>query len=347
MPGGGTEGPWRPEAERGRSRSRPRRGPSVGVPGRSGGGRGAARALRAAGGAAGRARQPRLPSGLALMKTRTLLPLGTRWDGSAERLPENAARRSAASRGQGSLPPAPAGHIPPRRRASRRLTAAPGAPRRRQRLSPPAEGQRPYGPSGCPGPPPASAAARLGLWPPPGAGARGQRGDEAPTAPRAAPLRRPAARRARAEKFAVERCRARRRLRRDGGPAAAAGPPAPPGRPRPPRRAAGGCAPGARSGRRVPPVPPPPARVCGVQSGDASGEADGSFVPSSVSQPRDRIFIGKLLPAHPLGSEEFRALLVFRNLLHRSPTCSDTKERCSCFFFLSFVFNQLFIYRNK
>lgn len=180
-------------------------------------------------------------------------------------------------------------------------------------------------------PPPRRRCGR-GCWPPPGAGARGERGDDAPTAPRAAPLRRPAARRTRAEKFAAERWRARRRLRRDGGPAAAAGPPAPPGRPRPPPRAAG-AAPGGRSGRRVALVPPLPARVCNVQSGDASGEADGAFAPLSVSQLRDRIFIGKLLPAHPLGSEEFRARFVFRNLLHRSPTCSDAKERCSCCFF--------------
>lgn len=73
-----------------------------------------------------------LPSGLALMKTRTLLPLGTRWDGSAERLPEKAARLKAASRGQGNLPPAPAGHIPPRCRAilaGGRRAPAQGCPR--------------------------------------------------------------------------------------------------------------------------------------------------------------------------------------------------------------------------
>lgn len=81
------------------------------------------RGRRAAGGAAAGpsravpSRAAGLPSGLALMKTRTLLPLGTRWAGSAARLPAKAARRSAASRGQGSLPPAPAAHMAPRRRA--------------------------------------------------------------------------------------------------------------------------------------------------------------------------------------------------------------------------------------
>lgn len=117
-------------SERGRSRSGPRRVPERGSRERRRR-RSAAGERRAAGGAAGRARQPRLPSGLALMKTRTLLPLGTRWDGSAERLPENAARRSAASRGQGSLPPAPAGHIahgePPPHSSPRSAAPAPAA----------------------------------------------------------------------------------------------------------------------------------------------------------------------------------------------------------------------------
>lgn len=54
------------------------------------------------------------------MKTRTLRPAGTRWEGRAVRFPENAARRSAESRGQGSLVPAPAGHIALRRDSRRR-----------------------------------------------------------------------------------------------------------------------------------------------------------------------------------------------------------------------------------
>lgn len=45
------------------------------------------------------------------MKTRTLRPAGTRCAGRAVRFPEKAARRSAESRGQGSLVPAPAGHM--------------------------------------------------------------------------------------------------------------------------------------------------------------------------------------------------------------------------------------------
>lgn len=69
-----------------------------------------------------------LPSGLALMKTRTLRPPGTRWAGSAARLPAKAALRSAASRGHAALPPAPAAHMAPPP-AGPRLRAAPG-PRR-------------------------------------------------------------------------------------------------------------------------------------------------------------------------------------------------------------------------
>lgn len=88
------------------------------------------------------------------------------------RFPEKAARRSAESRGQGSLVPAPAGHIafreeePPtpasrvsargsaerlgRSPQAARLRAAP-SPRRRGRApwhTPTAGGERPYGPSG-------------------------------------------------------------------------------------------------------------------------------------------------------------------------------------------------------
>lgn len=68
----------------------------------------------------GQSRARDLPSGLALMKTRTLRPAGTRWEGRAVRFPEKAARRSAESRGQGSLVPAPAGHIALRRDRRRR-----------------------------------------------------------------------------------------------------------------------------------------------------------------------------------------------------------------------------------
>lgn len=289
------EGPW-PRPAAGHSRSRPERGSPAAAGAERG--RGAA---RAAGGAAGRARRPRLPSGLALMKTRTLLPLGTRWDGSAERFPENAARRSAASRGQGGLPPAPAGHIPrgrpPAHSGPRSAAAAPAAP---------ATGRR------------AAAIRTLGL---PGAAAR-PRGVGAAGAVAAA----------RRWSGASEE-RTRRPLP-CGGPRTG-------GRGRKSLRRSGAGRGGDCGGRRTPGTAesggsavcpagpsgsPPPPRACGVQSGNASGGTDGAFAPPSVSQLRDRIFIGKLLPAHPLGSEEFRALPVFRNLPHRSPTCSDTKE---------------------
>lgn len=333
--------------ERGRGRSGHTAAPERGCPGAAAAerGRGAGRALRAAGGAAGRARQPRLPSGLALMKTRTLLPLGTRWDGSAERLPEKAARRSAASRGQGSLPPVPAGHIPPAapqgepppHSSPRSAAAAPAALATGWR----AAAMRTLGLSGAAACLRGSGAARAGAVAAArlrsAEGARGRCADRPPLRSLAAA--------GGEESPGWKVCGGA--VPGAAGAAEAGGSPAPPRRARPARRAAGGCAQGAPSGRRVAPVPPPPVRVCGVQSGDASGEADGAFAPPSVSQPRGRIFIGKLLPAHPLGSEEFTALLVFRNLQHRSPTCSDTKERCSCCFFLSFVFNQLFIYRNK
>ncbi|KAJ8382264.1 hypothetical protein SKAU_G00030420 [Synaphobranchus kaupii] len=52
-----------------------------------------------------------LPSGLAQMKTRTLLPVGTWYGGSASTFPLRAALRSADSRGQGSLLPTPDGHM--------------------------------------------------------------------------------------------------------------------------------------------------------------------------------------------------------------------------------------------
>lgn len=80
----------------------------------------------------GQSRARGLPSGLALMKTRTLRPAGTRWEGRAVRFPEKAARRSAESRGQGSLVPAPAGHIAlrrDRRRRRRRLLLLGSCPR--------------------------------------------------------------------------------------------------------------------------------------------------------------------------------------------------------------------------
>lgn len=80
----------------------------------------------------GQSRARGLPSGLALMKTRTLRPAGTRWEGRAVRFPEKAARRSAESRGQGSLVPAPAGHIAlrrDRRRRRRRLLLLGSYPR--------------------------------------------------------------------------------------------------------------------------------------------------------------------------------------------------------------------------
>lgn len=52
-----------------------------------------------------------LPSGLAQMKTRTLLPVGTWNGGSASTFPLMAALRRADSRGQGCLLPTTDGHM--------------------------------------------------------------------------------------------------------------------------------------------------------------------------------------------------------------------------------------------
>lgn len=52
-----------------------------------------------------------LPSGLAQMNTRTLLPVGTWNGGSARTFPLMAALRRAESRGQGCLLPTPDGHM--------------------------------------------------------------------------------------------------------------------------------------------------------------------------------------------------------------------------------------------
>lgn len=221
------------------------------------------------------------------MKTRTLLPLGTRWDGSAERLPEKAARRSAASRGQGSLPPAPAGHIPPRRRAilaGRRRAPPQGKPRTAAAAvlatGSPAAAMRTLRPG-----PAALLPRRRRGWgwsrrPAPERG--GQRGGgEQPAAP--SPGR----------KFAAERCRARgrrwRRRRRDGGPTAAAWPPpspapppAPPGRSGEQREAGRAAGPEGLLG-----FPLRPGGFAVSKAGTSPGEAEGAF-PSSecVTAPR-------------------------------------------------------------
>lgn len=107
---------------------------------------------------------------------------------------------------------------------------------------------------------------------------------------------------------------------------------------------------GGGGGRRGALVSPPPARVCGVQSGDASGEADGAFAPPSVSRPRDRIFIGKPLPAHPLGSEEFRALLVLCSVISCTgvpPAQIQKRDALAAFFSPLFLISYLFIGINE
>lgn len=272
------------------------------------------------------------------MKTRTLLPLGTRWDGSAARLPEKAARRSAASRGQGSLPPAPAGHIPPRCRAI--VAGGRWAPAQGSRRSTAAAAALATG----------SAAAAMRTLRLPGAAAclLGVRAAGAAARHRSAgaarrrdvgrpPRRSPAAGRAQEES-----------LRWSGAGRGAGGTAAPRRQPEPQRRPAPRRA-AVRSGRRVSRVPSLPTRVCDVQSRDVSGKADGTFPLPSVSQPQDRIFIGKLLPAHPLGSEEFRALLVFCSLIACTgvPPAPIQKRDALAAFFFFFVISYLFIGINE
>lgn len=277
------------------------------------------------------------------MKTRTLLPLGTRWDGSAERLPEKAARRSAASRGQGSLPPAPAGHIPPRRRAilaGRRRAPPQGKPRTAAAAvlatRSPAAAMRTLRPG-----PAALLPRRRRGWgwsrrPAPERG--GQRGGgEQPAAP--SPGR----------KFAAERCRARGRRwrRRDGGPTAAAWPPPLPGPPQ--RRSAAAESsgrPGEPPGRRV--FSGSPSAQEGLRcpkQGRLRARLRAPSLPRSVSQPRGRIFIGKALPAHPWGSEEFRALLVSWSVIAGTgvpPAQIQKRDALAAFFFLSFYLSFFF-----
>lgn len=86
-----------------------------------------------------------------------------------------------------------------------------------------------------------------------------------------------------------------------------------------------------------------PRGLLGAQSGDVCGRAAGASPPPSASRPRRRVLIGE--PAHPSGTEEFRALLASSVVARTGAPAAQVQKRdgrTACFFLSRALISYLF-----